>query len=111
MAECASLAFRRSRHTTSPSSSGFDSLIVTHPFHPLSGQRVSILFERVYRYPRLGRVYICDGGELGNMTLLEDYTNRGALAAARPLTADVLADLAAVIAALRNTLTTPERRT
>jgi hypothetical protein len=45
------------------------------------------------------------------MTLPEDYTNRGALAAARPLTADVLADLAAVIAALRNTLTTPERRT
>ena len=65
----------------------------------------------MYRYPPLGRVYICDGGELGNMTLPEDYTNRGALAAARPLTADVLADLAAVIAALRNTLTTPERRT
>ena len=62
----------------------------------------------MYRYTPLGRVYICDGGELGSMTLPEDYTDRGALAAARPLTADVLADLAPVIAALRNTLTSPE---
>jgi hypothetical protein len=80
-------------------------LIVTHPFHPLTGQRVAILFERTYRYLPLGRVYVCDGGTLGNVTLPEHFTDRGAPAAARPLTVDVLADLASVVSALQRDLT------
>lgn len=69
-----------------------------HPFHPLVGQRVPILFER-----RLatGHVYICEGGPLGTVTLPEDFTDRGLPPAARPLTAEVLAELAATIRALR----------
>jgi hypothetical protein len=61
-------AFRRSRHTASAHSDGFDSLIVTHPFHPLTGQRVSILLERTYRDPTRGRVYVCEAGPLGTVT-------------------------------------------
>jgi hypothetical protein len=66
---------------------------------------VALLFERTYRYIPLGRVYVCDGGTLGNVTLPESFTDRGALPAAKPLTADVLTELAAVVSALRPHLT------
>ncbi len=108
MAGSARWGFRRSPHTASSYSSGFDSLIVTHPFHPLAGQRVAILFERTYRSIPLGRVYVCDGGTLGNVTLPESFTDRGPPAAARPLTAEVVTDLAAVVSALRHRLTDHE---
>jgi hypothetical protein len=55
-------------------------------------------------------VYICDGGPLGSLTLPEAFTDRGVLPAARPVTADGLADLARVMAALRNGLTESEER-
>ena len=68
-----------------------------HPFHPLRGQRVPILFTR----RRAGiRIYVCEGGPLGSVTLPEDFTDRGLTPAARPLTAEVLAELAATITAL-----------
>jgi hypothetical protein len=69
---------------------------------------VSILFER--RYKSIGRVYICDGGPLGSVTLPEAFTDRGLLPAARSVTADVLVDLASVMAALRKSLTGNEVR-
>jgi uncharacterized protein DUF5372 len=100
-------ASRRSRHTASPYSSDFDSLIVTHPFHPLTGQRLPILFERMYRHGDRGRVYICDGGAFGTVTLPEPFTDRGAPPAPRPLTAEVLTDLAAVVSAVRRGLDRP----
>lgn len=79
--------FRRLPHTASAYSSGFDSLIVTHPFHPLAGQRIPVLFERTYRDPTRGHVYVCEAGPLGTVTLPEHFTDRGAAPAARPLTA------------------------
>jgi hypothetical protein len=39
------------------------------------------------------------------VTLPESFTDRGAPPAARPLTADVLTDVAAVVSAFRNHLT------
>ena len=66
---------------------------------------MAILFERTYRYIPLGRVYVCDGGMLGNVTLPESFTDRGAPAAVRPLTPDVLIDLAALVSALQHQLT------
>jgi len=70
---------------------------VTHPFHPLAGQRLPILFAR----RRAGsRLYVCEGGPLGTIALPEDFTDRGLSPTARPLTADVLAALAATIRAL-----------
>jgi hypothetical protein len=47
-----------------------------------------------------GRLYVCDGGALGSVTLLEDATDRGAEPAERPLSFEVLVELAAVVAAL-----------
>jgi hypothetical protein len=70
---------------------------VTHPFHPLVGQRVPILFTR----RRAGvRIYVCEAGPLGSVTLPEDFTDRGVMPAARPLTAEVLAELVATVSAL-----------
>src|SRR5262249_31083784 len=41
--------FRRFHHTTTSSNTDIESLVVTHPFHPLTGQRLPILFERRYK--------------------------------------------------------------
>lgn len=69
-------------------------MVVTHPFHPLFGKRLEILYVR-----RLatGRVYVCDGGAGRNVALVEDATDRGAEPADRPLTFEVLVGLAAVV--------------
>jgi hypothetical protein len=74
-----------------------DSLVVTHPFHPLCGRRVDVL--RVCRY-RAGRRYVCDGGALGRLTLPEDATDRGPAPGERPLSIEVLGALVAVVADL-----------
>jgi hypothetical protein len=71
------------------------SLVVTHPFHPLRGERLEVLYVR-----RLatGRVYVCDAGEGRNVALDEAATDRGPEPAGRPLTFDLLVELAAVVA-------------
>ena len=48
------------------------------------------------------RVYVCDGGSLGCMALPEDATDRGPEPAERPLCFEALAELASVVAALRD---------
>jgi uncharacterized protein DUF5372 len=72
-------------------------LVVTHPFHPLSGQRLAILFER--RYPD-GRLYVCEGGPHGTIGVPEDATDRAPAPASTPLTAEVLGELVALVAAI-----------
>jgi hypothetical protein len=69
-------------------------LVVTHPFHPLFGKRLEVLYVR-----RLatGRVYVCDGGAGRNVALVEDATDRGPEPAGRPLTFEVLVGLVAVV--------------
>ena len=52
------------------------------------------------RRQRTGRLYVCDGGALGSVTLSEDATDRGAEPTERPLSFEVLVELAAVVAAL-----------
>jgi hypothetical protein len=73
------------------------SLLVTHPFHPLRGERLEVLYVR-----RLaaGRVYVCDAGGGRNVALDEAATDRGLEPAGRPLTFDLLVELAAVVATL-----------
>jgi uncharacterized protein DUF5372 len=70
---------------------------VTHPFHPLRGQRLAIVFER--RYPG-GRLYVCEGGPHGTIGVPEDATDRAPAPAASALTGEVLAELVAVVAAI-----------
>ena len=72
--------------------------MVTHPFHPLKGQCLSILFER--KRPE-GLLYVCEGGPLGTIGLPAAWTSRGEAAAVRPLTIEVLIELAALISALK----------
>ena len=70
---------------------------VTHPFHPLSGQRLRVLFER-----RLaaGLAVSCEGGPLGSLMLPLSWTDRGSAAADGPLTYEVLVSLAAEMSAV-----------
>lgn len=71
--------------------------MVTHPFHPLVGQRLAVLLERRWAG---GRLYVCEGGALGSVALAEDATDRGPEPAAGPLTIEVLGDLVGVVAAI-----------
>jgi hypothetical protein len=72
---------------------------VTHPFHPLVGQRLRVLFER-----RLadGLAFSCEGGPLGSLMLPLVWTDRGPAAAAVPLSYEVLVDLAAEVVAVKS---------
>ena len=71
--------------------------MVTHPFHPLRGERLDVLFVCCRG---AGRLYVCDGGPLGGMALPEDATDRGPESAERSLCFEALAELASVVAAL-----------
>ncbi len=73
------------------------SLVVTHPFHPLRGQRLEVLLERRCG---AGRVFVCDSGWGQNLELAEDATDRGLVSGERPLSFVVLVGLAAVVAAI-----------
>ena len=72
--------------------------MVTHPFHPLRGERLEVLYVRRFA---TGRVYVCDGGRGRNVALAEDATDRGLEPAERPLTFEVLCGAAAMVAAIR----------
>ena len=90
------LAHNPASHRTSSGS-----LVITHPFHPLTGQRLNILFER--KRPE-GRLYVCEGGSLGTIGLPAAWTSLSEPAAERPLTIEVLVDLAAVVKALKRSM-------
>lgn len=59
---------------------------------------MAILFER--RYRELGRVYVCDGRGLGDVSLPEDFTDRGVPPEPTQLNGEILADLAAIVSAI-----------
>ena len=71
--------------------------MVTHPFHPLFGKRLEVLD---VRREAVGLVYVCDGGDGRNVALDEAATDRAPEPAERPLTFEVLVEVAAVVAAL-----------
>lgn len=89
-------------HSATPRSQDSGSLRVTHPFHPLAGQVVPVLFQR--RRKQGGRVYTCDGGAIGNATLPESFTDRGLPPVDGPLTVEVLSELILLIEKLRTGL-------
>ena len=73
-------------------------VVVAHPFHALSGQRLEVLFVK-RRGP--DTVFVCSGGVSGQMTLPRSWTDRGEPSLAHRLSAAGLAELAAVTRALR----------
>jgi Family of unknown function (DUF5372) len=66
-----------------------------HPFHPLAGQRLRILFER--RRASTELVFVCEGGLVGRVTLPVAWTDRAPAPAAQRLTAAGLVALAALV--------------
>lgn len=74
------------------------SLVVTHPFHPLSGQRLEVLFAK----RRAGvLVFVCSGGVSGQITLPESWTDRGEPPGACRLSVEGLAELDTLSRTLR----------
>jgi hypothetical protein len=71
--------------------------LVTHPFHPLAGQRVEILYAK-----RRGvtRVLVCDAGGGRTMTLPVAWTDRGPAAESSRLSVDGLVELRVLVDAL-----------
>ena len=88
----------RLAHRTGAHRLASDSLVVTHPFHPLHGQELVVLFER----KRAGvHLYVCEGGPLGTIGLPASWTSLGKPPIDRPLTAESLSELAALVKALK----------
>ncbi len=81
---------RRRRHSAALSSDPLGSVVVTHPFHPLRGQRLEVLFSKRRDD---GVVFVCSGGFSGQITLPEAWTDRGEPPLACRLSAEGLAAL------------------
>jgi len=73
-------------------------VVVTHPFHVLSGQRLEVLFVK-----RRGGdlVFVCSGGVSGQVTLPRSWTGRGEAPRGLRLSAEGLAELFAVTRAIQ----------
>lgn len=72
-------------------------VVVAHPFHPLRGERLAVLFVK-----RRGTdvVFVCAGAANGQVTLPHSWTDRSEPALAQRLSVAGLADLAAVTRAI-----------
>ena len=71
--------------------------MVTHPFHPLSGRRLEVLFAKRRDD---GVVFVCGGGVYGSVTLLQAWTDRGEPPLAHRLSAEGLAAAGALVRAM-----------
>ena len=73
-------------------------MIVKHPFHPLNGQRLEVLYSK-----RRGAdtVFVCSGGVSGQITLPQGWTDRGEPPLAHRLSAGGLAGLDTLAGSLR----------
>jgi hypothetical protein len=74
-------------------------VVVTHPFHPLNGQQLDVLF---VKRRGDGVVFVCSGGLSGQMTLPQAWTDRGDPPAAHRLSAEGLAALDTLAKIVRN---------
>jgi len=86
------------RHSAASSSDPPGFVVVTHPFHPLNGQRLEVLYAK-----RRGAdmVFVCSGGVSGLITLPQAWTDRGEPPLARRLSAEGLAGLDTLARSLR----------
>jgi hypothetical protein len=71
---------------------------VIHPFHPLTGQHLEVLYVK-----RRGAetVFVCSGGVSGLITLPLSWTDRGELPRSERLSIEGLAELAAATRAIQ----------
>jgi hypothetical protein len=96
--ECGRSEFRRRRHSAASFSDPSGFVVVTHPFHPLNGQRLEVLYVK-----RRGAdtVFVCAGGISGQITVPQPWTDRGEPPLARRLSAEGLAGLDTLARSLR----------
>lgn len=98
---------QQSRHKTrSPKApEPLSSIVVTHPFHPLSGETLLIAFER--RDPVHERLFVCEAGPARRVALPLSWTDRATdVRLAHRLGPEGLAALAELVAALQDPLAT-----
>lgn len=95
-------AFPRSPHRARSSRSGpvSDSVVVTHPFHPLAGERLAVILER--RRPSADVVLVCEGGPAGRVTVPVAWTDRGPDRSDYRLATSGLVELAGLVHALHH---------
>jgi hypothetical protein len=74
-------------------------VVITHPFHPLSRQRLEVLFAKRRAG---GMVLVCESAELGRVTVRESWTDRGPARLEGRLSAEGLAALDTLIGSLRD---------
>ena len=88
---------RRLRQSAASSSVELGFVVITHPFHPLSGQRLEVLFVK-----RRGadRVFVCAGGVGVRVTVPRSRTDRGEPPGPNRLSIEGLAELTAVTRAI-----------
>jgi hypothetical protein len=72
-------------------------LVVTHPFHPLYGRELPVLFER---RTRRGLWFVCEVDGRSRVTVRQEWTDRGVPAGEQRLSDDVLTSLRVVIDAM-----------
>jgi hypothetical protein len=71
--------------------------VVPHPFHPLTGRRVEILYSMKRG---CGRMFVVDTGSGARRTLPIEWTDRGPAAEGTRVSQEVLIELRALIDAL-----------
>ncbi|MEU8975358.1 DUF5372 family protein [Streptomyces monashensis] len=74
-----------------------DSLVVTHPFHPLFDRRLQVC-RAVRRGGRL--VFVCVTGDGVSLTLPQEWTDRGPRPGEHRIAVDALVELSALVDAL-----------
>ena len=92
--------FPRRWHSHRSSGDYLGFVVVTHPFHPLNGQRLEVLFVK-----RRGAesVFVCAGGVVGvQVTMPWSWTDRGEPPRPNRLSIEGLADLSAATRAIRD---------
>lgn len=92
-------AYRRRRHSVAASNDRLGFVVVTHPFHPLAGRRLEILFAKRRDD---GVVFVCAGGIYGSITLPQAWTDRGGPAQSHRLSVEGLAELDTLTRAIQS---------
>jgi Family of unknown function (DUF5372) len=62
-------------------------LVITHPFHPFKGQRLTVLFSQ---RKRTGLFFVCEVKGRRRVTVAQEWTDRGVPASADRLAVDGL---------------------
>jgi len=61
--------------------------VITHPFHPLNGQRLSVL---ITQHKRTGLYFVCEVAGRRRVTVRQEWTDRGVPASSDRLAVDGL---------------------